>query len=98
MSSFMGSTAVAERRMIELLDRYGKEDVYASVEAMIERTESAVRQEIKKWGEGTWVAEVKTDDDGKTMGVPLTVRCRLTLKDGEATFDFSDTDKESSGN
>jgi N-methylhydantoinase B len=98
MSSFMGSTAVAERRMIELLDRYGKEDVYASIEAMVERTESAVRQEIKKWGEGTWVAEVKTDDDGKTMGVPLTVRCRLTLKDGEATFDFSDTDKESSGN
>ena len=98
MSSFMGSTAVAEKRMIELLDRYGKEDVYASIEAMVERTESAVRTEIKKWGEGTWSAEVQTDDDGKTMGVPVTVRCRLTLKNGEATFDFSDTDKESSGN
>jgi N-methylhydantoinase B len=98
MSSFMGSTAVAEKRMIELLDRYGKEDVYASIEAMVERTESAVRKEIKKWGEGTWYAEVQTDDDGKTMGVPVTVRCRLTIKNGEATFDFSDTDEESSGN
>jgi N-methylhydantoinase B len=98
MSSFMGSTAIAEKRMIELLDRYGKEDVFASIEAMIERTESAVRNEIKKWGEETWYAEVQTDDDGKTMGIPVTVRCRLTLKNGEATFDFSDTDEESSGN
>jgi N-methylhydantoinase B len=32
------------------------------------------------------------------MGVPVTVRCRLTIKNGEATFDFSETDEESSGN
>jgi N-methylhydantoinase A/oxoprolinase/acetone carboxylase beta subunit len=95
---FMGSTAIAEKRMIELLDRYGKEEVYGWIEAMVERTESAVRKEIKTWGEGTWYAEVQTDDDGKTMGVPVTVRCRLTIKNGEATFDFSDTDQESSGN
>lgn len=98
MSSFMGSTAIAEKRMIELLDRYGKEAVNASIDAMVERTESAVRKEIQKWDDGTWYAEVHTDDDGKTMGVPVTIRCRLTIKDGEATFDFSDTDEESSGN
>ena len=98
MSSFMGSTAIAEKRMIELLDRYGKEAVNASIDAMVERTESAVRKEIQKWDEGTCYAEVHTDDDGKTMGVPITIRCRLTIKDGEATFDFSDTDEESSGN
>lgn len=98
MSSFMGSTAIAEKRMIELLDRYGKEAVNASIDAMVDRTESAVRKEIQKWEEGTWYAEVHTDDDGKTMGVPVTIRCRLTIKDGEATFDFSDSDEESSGN
>jgi len=52
MSSFMGSTAVAEKRMIELLDRYGKEDVYASIEAMVERTESAVRKRSKSGKKG----------------------------------------------
>ncbi|MFC1892298.1 hydantoinase B/oxoprolinase family protein, partial [Thermodesulfobacteriota bacterium] len=98
MSSFMGSTAIAEKRMIELLDRYGKEDVSAAIEAMIERTESAVRKEMQKWNDGSWYAEIETDDDGKTMGVPVTVRCKLTIKDGEATFDFSDTDEQSSGN
>jgi N-methylhydantoinase B len=98
MSSFMGSTAVAEKRMIELLDRYGKENVYASIDAMVERTEGAVRNVMIKWPEGTWAAEVQTDDDGKTMGVPVTIRCRLTIKNGEATFDFSDSDPESTGN
>ncbi|MBN2058864.1 MAG: hydantoinase B/oxoprolinase family protein [Deltaproteobacteria bacterium] len=98
MSSFMGCTAIAEKRMIELLDRYGKEAVNASIEAMVERTEAAVRKEMAKWPEGTWYAEVQHDDDGKTMGIPVTVRCKLTIKDGEVTFDFSDTDEESSGN
>ncbi len=52
MASLMGSTAVAEQRMIELLDKYGKDTVLASVEEMIERTEKAVRAEIAKWPEG----------------------------------------------
>lgn len=98
MSSFMGSTAVAEKRMIELLDRYGKETVYGCVEAMIERTEAAVRDTIRKWPEGTWAADVQTDDDGKTMGIPVTVHCELTIRDGELTFDFTKTDAECSGN
>ncbi len=97
MSSLMGSTAVAERRMIELLDRYGKETVYDCAEAMIERTEKAVRNEMKKWPEGTWETVVQTDGES-ISSIPITIRCKLTIKDGEATFDFSDTDKECSGN
>ncbi len=97
MASLMGSTSVAEQRMVELLDRYGKKTVYASIEEMIERTEKAVRAKISKWPEGTYYAEVKTDDDGATMGVPVTIRCRLTIKDGELTFDFSDTDAQVKG-
>ena len=97
MSSLMGSTAIAERRMIELLDRYGKETVYNCAETMIERTETAVRNEMKKWPEGTWETVVQTD--GETIdSIPITIRCKLTIKDGEATFDFSDTDKECKGN
>lgn len=97
MASLMGSTGVAEQRMIELLDKYGKETVLASLEEMIARTERAVRAEIARWPEGTYSAEVSTDDDGMTMGVPLTVRCTLTIKDGELTFDFSESDDQSKG-
>jgi N-methylhydantoinase B len=97
MASLMGSTAVAEQRMIELLDKYGKETVLASIEEMIVRTEKAVRAEIAKWPEGTYSAETKADDDGSTMNVPIAVRCTLTIKNGEATFDFSKTDDQVKG-
>jgi N-methylhydantoinase B len=97
VQSLMGSTMVAERKLVDLLDRYGKETVLASLEDMIRRTEKAVRAEVAKWPEGVYHAAVQTDDDGLELDVPVTVRCTLTIKDGEATFDFSDSDKQSKG-
>lgn len=97
MASLMGSTAVAEQRMIELLDKYGKDVIFSSIEEMIKRTEKAVRTEIETWPEGTYTTDVMTDDDGATMGVPIHVKCTLTIKDGELTFDFSETDNQVSG-
>ena len=97
MASLMGSTGVAEQRMLELLDKYGKDTVMASVEEMIARTEKAVRGVIATWPEGTWSTEVATDDDGKTLGVPIHVRCDLTIKDGELYYVFSRSDDQVSG-
>ncbi len=97
MRSLMGSTILAEKRLIELLDRYGHETVSASIEEMINRTEKAVRAEIAKWTNGTYYSTAQMDDDGAELGVPVTVRCQLTIKDGEATFDFSDSDEQRKG-
>jgi N-methylhydantoinase B len=97
IASLMGSTVVAEKRMVELLDKYGKKTVLACIDEMIQRTEKAVRAEIAQWPEGSYYTEVKTDDDGANIGVPIAVRCRLTIKDGEASFDFSDADDQVKG-
>ena len=97
MASLMGSTTVAEQRMIELLDKYGKATVLSNIEEMIARTEKAVRSEIAAWPEGTYATDVKTDDDGSTMGLPIHVRCTLTINNGELTFDFSRTDDQVTG-
>ncbi len=97
MYSLMGSTSVAEKRLIELLDKYGKETVCASIEEMIDRTEKAVRAKITTWPDGTYYAEAQVDDDGAELDVPVTVRCRLTIKDDEATFDFSESDDQRRG-
>jgi N-methylhydantoinase B len=97
MASLMGSTAVAEERMIELLDKYGKDTVLSCVDEMIVRTEKAVRAELAKWPEGTWSTEVETDDDGLTFGRPVHVRAELTIKDGELYFDFAKTDDQVAG-
>ncbi len=95
--SLIASTSVAERRLTELLNKYGRETVFASIEEMINRTEKAVRAEVAKWPDGTYYAESKTDDDGAEIGAPVTFRCKLTIKCGEATFDFSESDEQQKG-
>ena len=97
MYSLMGSTAIAERRLVELLDKYGKETVFACIEEMINRTEKAVRAEIAKWPDGTYYAEAQTEDDGANIGVPVTARCKLTIQGDEMTFDFSESDEQCKG-
>ena len=97
MASLLGSTAVADQRMTELLDKYGKDTVLASVEEMIGRTESAVRSQIGSWPDGSWSADVATDDDGLTMHQPVHVRCDLTIKGDNAVLDFSKSDDQVPG-
>ncbi len=95
--SLVGSTALAEKRAIELFDRYGRDTLFACIEEMIRRTETAVRSQIRAWPDGTWCAEAQTDDDGAEIGRPVTVRCRLTIQGDEATFDFSESDEQVKG-
>ena len=95
--SLIGSTALAERRAIELLDTYGKETLFACIDEMIKRSEKAVRGEIAKWPDGTYRAEAQTDDDGRELGKPVTVRCTLTIDGDDATFDFSESDPQVRG-
>jgi len=97
MASLMGSTRVAERRMVELLDKYGMQVVMDTVGEMMLRTEKAVRAEMAKWPNGTWSADVATDDDGLDLETPVHVRVDLTIKNGELYFDYSDTDDQVKG-
>jgi N-methylhydantoinase B len=98
MQSLIGSTAVAEQRLISLCDRYGKDVVMSSVEEMINRSEKAVRKEISKWPDGTYRAEAQTDDDGLNLQERVTIRVTLTIRGDEITFDFSDSDAQRAGN
>ncbi|MEM2144400.1 MAG: hydantoinase B/oxoprolinase family protein [Candidatus Jordarchaeaceae archaeon] len=95
--SLIGSTGVAEKRLLELLEKKGKDVVLATIEEMLQRTEKAVRSEISKWPKGTYYAEAQLDDDGVDFRVPVTVRCKLTIKEDEVVFDFSESDDQRKG-
>ncbi|WP_024333761.1 hydantoinase B/oxoprolinase family protein [Desulfotignum balticum] len=97
IKSLIGSTTFAQKRTVELLDKYGKDTVFTCIDEMIRRTEKAVREEISKWPDGIYVAESNTDDDGIEMGKPVTVKCKLIIQGDEATFDFSESDDQCKG-
>jgi len=78
--------------MTALIDKYGRDTVLACVEQMMDRTEKAVRDEIRTIPDGTYSGEAATDDDGTTLDEQVWVRCDLTIAGDQMTLDFSRSD------
>ncbi|MCL4181827.1 MAG: hydantoinase B/oxoprolinase family protein [Burkholderiaceae bacterium] len=95
--AMLAATRRADQRIAALLDHYGKEKVLACVEQMTQRTEKAVREEIRKIPDGVYKGAAATDDDGTELDVPVWVRCTVTVKDDEITLDFSESDAQRKG-
>ena len=97
LHAMIGATTMCERRVLALLDMYGKQTVFASVQEMIKRTEIAVRDEIRKIPDGVYTGAAATDDDGTVLDEPVWVRARLTVKGDEMTIDLSESDAQRKG-
>lgn len=97
LACLMGSNTIADRRLQELVGRYGPETVYACIDEMIERSEAAVRQQIRSWPDGVYEAEAQIDHDSFNLDRPVTARVKLTVKGDEAEFDFSGSDDQVPG-
>ncbi len=95
--AMIASTKICEQRMISLLDKYGKETVLACVDQMIDRTEQAVRDEIRKIPDGMYEGVAGTDDDGTVLDEPVWVRVKVTIDGDHMTIDFSDSDAQRTG-
>jgi len=86
----------AENRLIELCDKYGIETVNAVIDEVINRTEKAMREFIRKIPEGTYRGESSADWDG-TVDRPVTVRVTITVKHRpkpHMILDFSESDDQ----
>ncbi|OGA48572.1 MAG: hypothetical protein A3G25_14670 [Betaproteobacteria bacterium RIFCSPLOWO2_12_FULL_63_13] len=95
--AMVATTRFAEKRMHEVLDRYGKETVMACIEEMLNRTEQAMRAEIAAIPDGTYTGEAATDDDGTVLDEPVWVRVDITVNGDSLTADFSRSDAQRKG-
>lgn len=90
--SMMASLLLAEKRIHALLKRYGRDEVLACIDEMIDRTERAVRAELASIPDGTYSGEAATDDDGTVLDEPVWIRVDVTVKGDELIIDFSRSD------
>ncbi len=97
LHAMIGSTTMCEKRVLALLDMYGRDVVLASIQEMLRRTELAVRDEIRKIPDGVYYGEAATDDDGTTLDEPVWVKARITVKGDEMTIDLSESDAQRKG-
>jgi len=75
----IASAELGVRRFEELFQRYGKEDVVAACEQLMDYTEAMLRREIAKIPDGAYTAEGFLDDDGRNRGVHLPVKVTVRV-------------------
>jgi N-methylhydantoinase B len=79
---------VGERRLTELLDRYGLATVRQAIGELRERAAELMRAHIRTIPDGVYEAESFVDSDG-VVNEPLRIALTLTKAGDMLTFDFS---------
>lgn len=85
------------RRFLELVDRYGCDDVLGSIQIIMDQTDAAARAAARTIPDGVYEAESFMDDDGIQVGVRIPIKVRVIIRDGEVTIDLSDVSQQVGG-
>ncbi len=76
------------RRIQELLERYGAEELYRYIDGLLDYTERRVRAEFATFPDGEWSAESAMDGDGvRDEAIPLKLKVRI--RRGTVTVDLT---------
>lgn len=97
MKAEMGACAVGERRMLELLDKYGRASFDAHKQALFAATRRMMEAEIAKIPNGKYAGEGYVYYDGKNVGSKYVIRVDVDVRDKAITFDYSRTDAQTNG-
>src|SRR5580698_8491097 len=93
----LGSDRLGERRLQELVTKYGKDKVLASFSRLFEIGEARVRAAIAEWADGRYEAERFVDDDGITLEQPVRIHVVAEKKADRLHFDFSASADQTQG-
>jgi N-methylhydantoinase B len=97
MKAEMGACVVGERRLQALLDKYSHATFEEVKQHLFESTRKMMVAEIRTIPEGVYRGKATVYYDGKNPGSTYEIRVRITVKDGRITFDYSDTDPQTTG-
>jgi N-methylhydantoinase B len=84
---------VAERRLVELADRYGLEPLVGCWEQILDHSEREMRGAIRAIPDGVYRAEDYYDDCGPGTG-PIKLAVTITVEGDEVLVDFAGTDPQ----
>lgn len=91
------AVTTGERRFLELIERYGRNEVLESIASIMDHTDAAARANAEKIPDGVYNAESFMDDDGINEGVPIPIRVSVIVKGGQVTIDLSEVSKQVGG-
>jgi N-methylhydantoinase B len=96
LKAMMGSVRVGERRLEQMLEKYGLETVLDCLEYMIGYTERRFRAEIREWPDGVYEGEAYLEHDCQGV-LDITIRATVTVAGDSLKIDFTGSDPQTPG-
>jgi N-methylhydantoinase B len=97
MRAQMGACTIGERRLLEVMEKYGRDSFENHKLALFDATRKMMEAEIATIPEGSYSGEGYVYFDGHNEGTKFTIRVTVTVKDRHITFDYSGTDAQTDG-
>ncbi|HEU5273594.1 MAG TPA: hydantoinase B/oxoprolinase family protein [Xanthobacteraceae bacterium] len=97
MQAQIAVTQMGAARVKELCGRFGATTVTEAFAAILDGAAQELRAAIARLPPGTASAEGLLDSDGVTVDKPIRLAVTITIADGMATFDFSNSDPQARG-
>ncbi len=93
----VGAARLGERRIAELMQRYGKSTIIESTEMLSAYTENRLRRTIASWPDGESEGESFVDHDGIDLTKPIRIHVRVKKTGDKLHFDFSGSSDQTQG-
>jgi N-methylhydantoinase B len=93
----VGAARLGERRIAELMERYGKDTILKSTELLSSYTENRVRQTLSAWPDGESEGESFVDHDGIDLTRPIRIHVKVKKSGDRIHFDFSASGDQTAG-
>ena len=93
----IASIRTGERRLTQLIERYGAGSFKESVKLIFEQSERLARAAVKRIPDGAYEAESFMDDDGVNAGRRIPIKVRVEIKNDEMTVDLSGVSPQVAG-
>lgn len=96
MHAGVAAARVGARRIGELLERYGKDQLLAAMSDLLDYGERMTRAELVKLPKGVFEAEDIVEEDGLGNG-PFKIKVKVTISDSEMIVDYTGTSPQCIG-
>lgn len=93
----IGADRLGEARVIELIEKYGDNQVMASFDELMRVSEGILRAALLKWKDGRFEAERFVDNDGIDLDKPIRVHVVVEKKGDRISFDFTGSNDQTRG-
>jgi N-methylhydantoinase B len=97
LNAQIAACTVGVRRIAELAERYGDNQLAVIAEELLRRSEAMTRQALRAIPEGTYRFVDFLDNDGIELDRPIRIEVAVSLRDGAIHIDFTGTSPQVRG-